>query len=149
KPLIIHNAAFDLAFLARLGFVPASPVHDVMLMSRLLTAGDFEEKNDLAACASRELGVVLDKSYQRSDWSGELTDGQLSYAAIDAEVLTPLRGALAAKLGAAGLTRVAEIETRALQAFFWLARSGVAFDRPAWDELTREADEAAKALSDR
>jgi hypothetical protein len=34
KELVLHNAAFDLAFLARLGFTPAGPVHDTMLLSQ-------------------------------------------------------------------------------------------------------------------
>jgi DNA polymerase III epsilon subunit-like protein len=39
KALVIHNASFDLAFLSRLGFTPAAPVHDTLLLARLLTAG--------------------------------------------------------------------------------------------------------------
>jgi hypothetical protein len=42
-----------------------------------------------------------------------------------------------------------EIETRALTAFAWLARSGVAFDRAAWDYLTQEAKRAAVELTAR
>src|SRR5262249_17340902 len=33
--------------------------------------------------------------------------------------------------------------------FLWLARSGVAFDREAWERLTGEADERAKVLAGR
>jgi DNA polymerase-1 len=148
KELVIHNAAFDLAFLDRLGFSPAGKVNDTLLLSRLLTAG-ATDPNDLAACTSRELGVALDKAHQRGDWSGELTAGQLHYAARDAGVLVPLYTALAKKIEAAGLAGVADIETRALPAFLWLARSGVAFDRAAWDALTREATEAARDLAAR
>jgi DNA polymerase-1 len=148
KELVIHNAAFDLALLARLGFTPAAPVHDVMLLSRLLTAGTFAP-NDLAACASRELNVTLDKAHQREDWSGNLTPHQLTYAASDAAVLVPLCEALTRKVEAAGLSQVADIERSALPAFLWLARSGVAFDRAAWDALTREAVQAAAGLADR
>jgi DNA polymerase-1 len=149
KTLVLHNAAFDLAFLNRLGFTPAVPVHDVMLLSRLLTAGDFHQTNDLAALAQRELHVTLDKSHQRGDWSGYLSPAQLQYAAQDADVLVPLYQALARKIKAADLGRVAEIETAALPAFLWLSRSGVAFDRTAWDGLTREAEQAAGELADR
>src|SRR5262245_1407529 len=38
KELTIHNAAFDLAFLSRLGFTPGT-AHDTMLMARALAAG--------------------------------------------------------------------------------------------------------------
>jgi DNA polymerase-1 len=151
KELVIHNAAFDLAFLARMGFAPSGPVHDTMLLSRLLTAGTFEggDPNGLAACAVRELGVALDKSHQKDDWSGDLTADQLAYADRDVAVLAPLYAALARKVEAAGLVEAAQIETRAVPAFLWLARCGVAFDRAAWDSLTREAEQAAQALAAR
>jgi DNA polymerase-1 len=146
KELVIHNAAFDLAFLGRRGFTPGAPVHDVMLLSRLLTAGTLAP-NDLAACASRELGVTLDKSHQKDDWAGHLTPDQQAYAAADADVLVPLYKVLVKKINATGLAEVAQIERRALPAFLWLARSGVAFDRAAWEALTREASAEAEALA--
>ena len=36
KLLVFHNAAFDLSFLAALGFEPAQPVRCTMILSRLL-----------------------------------------------------------------------------------------------------------------
>src|SRR5262249_47990478 len=115
KELVIHNAAFDLGFLSRLGFVPGV-VHDVMLLSRLLTAGTFAS-SALASCARRELGIVLDKAHKQDDWSGELAADQLGYAARDADVLVPLQQALVTKIKDASLERVAAIEARALPAF--------------------------------
>jgi DNA polymerase-1 len=150
KELVIHNAAFDLAFLARLGFTPSGPVHDTMLLARVLEAGGRHfQRCRLADCCARYLGLPLAKDLQRSDWAGELTGAQLAYAARDADVLGPLYQALAPKVKAAGLGRVADIESRALPAFVWLARSGVAFDRDAWDGLTREAEQAARELAAR
>jgi DNA polymerase-1 len=148
KELAIHNAAFDLAFLARLGFTPSGPVHDTMLLARLLTAGT-RETNDLAACCERYLGRALDKAEQRSDWATALAEDQLAYAARDAAVLVPLALDLHKQVEAAGLAEVAKIETRALPAFLWLARSGVAFDLDAWDSLTHEAGQAAQEMADR
>jgi DNA polymerase I-like protein with 3'-5' exonuclease and polymerase domains len=148
KELVAHNALFDLAFLARLGFIPAGPVHDPMLLSRLLHAG-INVRHRLADCAQREMGQSLDKAQQRSDWSGTLTAEQLAYAARDADVLVPLYRSLTAKIHAAGLDRVATIERCALPAFLLLACSGVAFDRQAWDALATEADRAVKDLAGR
>jgi DNA polymerase-1 len=150
KPLVIHNAAFDLAFLARLGFIPTGPVYDTLLLARVLEAGgkDFHHCS-LAECCRRYLGRPLDKEQQRSDWSGALTDAQLSYAADDAAVLASLYRVLAQRLQDADLEGTAELETRALPAFLWLARSGVAFDRAAWDALTGEARRMAEDLADR
>jgi len=39
--------------------------------------------------ARRELGEELDKEQQKANWSGELTDEMLTYAAKDAMVLPP------------------------------------------------------------
>jgi ribonuclease D len=97
KDLILHNAAFDLLFLAHLGFTPRCKVHDTMLLAQLLTAGK-RAKVSLAACCQRWLQRDLDKAEQQSDWSGQLTDDQLAYAARDIEVLTPLLGILTAKV---------------------------------------------------
>jgi DNA polymerase-1 len=151
KDLVSHNAAFDLAFLRRVGFVPAGPVHDTLLLSRLLTAGAFAgaDPNSLAACCQRELGIALEKAHQKDDWAGALAEQQLAYAAQDAAVLGPLYAAVRRKVEAAGLAGVASIETRALPAFVWLAGCGVSFDRDAWDALTREAQHQTEDLARR
>src|SRR5262249_53186074 len=60
KELVIHNAAFDLAFLTRLGLVPGT-VHDTMLLAQLLAAGT-SERVTLAACCQRCLDRTLDKT---------------------------------------------------------------------------------------
>jgi DNA polymerase I-like protein with 3'-5' exonuclease and polymerase domains len=137
--LVAHNAAFDLAFLAALGFVPGT-INDTLLDSQLLY-GLRQPKgfHGLAACAQRELDRELHKELQRSDWAGTLTADQLAYAAEDSTVLLPLRRVLADKLKAARLDQVAAVERRALSAIAWLARHGVGFDVEAWDRLAEEA----------
>jgi DNA polymerase-1 len=150
KDLVVHNAAFDLAFLSRLGFTPAGTVHDTMLLSRMLTAGGPDwHKNSLAECAARELNVALDKTQQKMQWSGPLSRDQLDYAARDVAVLGPLFGALSRKIKESNLERVANIETRAIPAFLWLGRSGVGFDRQTWQSLADDAEQTAKELAGR
>jgi DNA polymerase-1 len=131
KELIIHNAAFDLAFLNRMGLNPGV-VHDTMLYSQLLH-GTRQKKgfHGLAECADRELGRGMDKTAQTSDWSGPLSTEQIGYAAGDASVLLPLFETIHAKLQDAGLAPVAEIEQRCLPATAWVAESGVPFDLAA------------------
>src|SRR5262245_36320123 len=77
RPLVGHNLQFDLTFLARLGFEPGA-VHDTMLLSQLLH-GPRKGRgfHSLAQTAERELGQVLSKELQRSDWSGTLSEAQL------------------------------------------------------------------------
>src|SRR5205085_2212389 len=113
KTLVLHNAKFDLQFLARLGFVPSGKVRDTMLLAQLLASGTFD-KCGLGPCCERFLGQALDKGLQRSVWSGALTEAQLAYAAKDAAVLLPLLEKLDAAIEGAGLTEAASIEERAL-----------------------------------
>jgi DNA polymerase-1 len=144
KELILHNAAFDLRFLTRQGFVPGV-LHDTMLLSQVLYAGT-NDRHNLAACCERELGRVVDKTEQKSDWSGELSDNQLSYAARDAEVLVPLLGALNAKIKEAGLMEVAQIEQRCQPAIVWMGGHGVALDKVCWQSRARTAADDAERL---
>jgi DNA polymerase-1 len=144
KRTVVHNAAFDLGFLAKLGFVPGT-VLDTLLMSRLVYGTRHPRGfHGLQECAARELGRPLDKAEQASDWSGELTVEQLSYAAADAAVLLPLYDALRTKIEDTGLTKVAAIERRCVPALAWLAGAGFAIDRPAWEALTVEAGAEAE-----
>jgi DNA polymerase-1 len=153
KELVLHNALFDLAFLGRMGFIPSAAIRDTMVLDQLLTAGTGE-CSDLAACCVRHLGLSLDKELQKSDWSGELTAGQLAYAARDADVLLPLYEELRRKVEETGRLKVAAIEQRALPVVVWMTRHGVGFDRTAWlaqaeaagkdaEHLRHELDQAA------
>jgi DNA polymerase I len=149
-----HNLGFDLAFLWRPGFRPGR-VRDTLLLSQVLYASGFTKgvaptRHGLKDCASREIGVTLDKELQKSDWSGKLSVDQLAYAADDVRVLEPLHAAFARKLADGGLKRAAEIECRALPAIVWMGMAGVPFDRERWAGLAAtaktEADQARAAL---
>jgi DNA polymerase I len=94
----------------------------------------------------RELGEELDKEQQKADWSGELTDEMLPYAAKDAEVLPPLQEKLAAKVEDADLRRVMEIEHRALPAMVWMANAGVPFDAEGWQRYLDQVEKEKNRL---
>src|SRR5262249_6191444 len=89
----------------------------------------------LKDCVQRELHLMIDKEQQRADWSGPLTDAQLAYAALDADLPRRLYAALLPQSEHAQLTDVLRLEERALLAFVWLADRGVPFDRAAWQSL--------------
>jgi DNA polymerase-1 len=145
--LVLHNAAFDLAFLWRLGFRPSGPVYDLLIMSRLLTAGTLTG-HALEDLAGRELAVSLDKSHQKDDWSQpHLSPDQLAYAALDARVTLDLYPKLRGRIAEAKLDRAAEIERRALPAFLWMATAGAPFDPAAWQALLEDAGHQAEALA--
>jgi DNA polymerase-1 len=148
--LVGHNLKYDLRMLMAAGLrLPADMGHrlsDTMLAGQLLGAGLDGLRYRLADLAQRYLGVVLDKTGQVSDWSGDLTDDQLAYAARDAAVLLPLRDHLRSELERADLGRVAGIESRALPAMAWLEQSGAPFDQTAWLALAEIAEEQRRRL---
>ncbi len=77
----IHNASYDAVRLSRHLNIRTSPIHDTMLAARR----SGERKCSLQAQVETHLGLQLDKSDQRSDWSlRPLGAKQLQYAALDA-----------------------------------------------------------------
>ena len=100
----------------------------------------------LTDVARRELGEELNKEQQTADWSGQLTDEMLPYAAKDAEVLPPLHEKLAAKAEDADLKKIMEIEHRALPAMVWMANAGVPFDAEGWHRYLGQVEEEKNRL---
>ena len=69
-------------------------VVDTLERSRALRPG-AEGGHSLEAVCQRELTLQLDKREQTSDWTRRpLTPRQVAYAALDAEVLLVLHGAM-------------------------------------------------------
>ena len=80
-PKAIHTASFDAVKLARHFGINTSPIFDTMLAARRSGA----KKCSLKAQVETHLGIQLDKTEQRSDWSRRpLSLDQLEYAALDA-----------------------------------------------------------------
>jgi DNA polymerase I len=144
KTLIVHNAMYDLLFLRHLGYVHRGQVVDTMILSRMAYAGERKDdgkrfEHSLEACCGRELGLVLDKTHQKADWSGDLSEEMLAYAATDAQVLLPLYDALERMLWDAGQEHAMEIEERALLAGIEMAYNGVQVDKERWLKIVEEA----------
>jgi DNA polymerase I-like protein with 3'-5' exonuclease and polymerase domains len=143
-----HHLYFDLGFLRQLGVQPTRSVVDTMLLAQVLDCGlhlGTKGHFTLAAVLERQLGVVVDKTEQASDWSGPLTPEQLVYAARDVEHLDQLAASLATALGEKGLTATAALECDALPTVAELALAGVRFDRERWSALVeRKRREAAE-----
>jgi ribonuclease D len=108
---ILHAASQDLPCLAELRLVP-SRLFDTELAGRL--AGF--ERVGLAAMVERMLGVRLRKGHGSADWSTRpLPSDWLTYAALDVELLLPLRDALLAELAEQGKLTWAEQEFEAIR----------------------------------
>ena len=157
KALVIHNAAFDLAFLRELGYEHEGEVVDTMLLSQLLYAGAKEQtangkqtavRHRLEDMCRRELGIALDKEHQTADWAGDISPEMVDYAAKDAEVLIPLHRKLIDRIEKAGLSGTLKLEQRAQRGILWMTRSGLPFDEARWLELAEEAKREAARLNE-
>jgi DNA polymerase I len=95
----------------------------------------------------RELALELDKEHQKANWSGQLTDEMLVYAATDTKVLLPLADALALNAKVAKLELAAEIECRTLPAMTWMANAGLPFDRKGWTEHLKKLEKKKSLLT--
>ncbi|MGC5166398.1 HRDC domain-containing protein [Luteimicrobium sp. DT211] len=95
---VLHAATQDLPGLADLGMRPAK-VFDTELAARLLGY----ERVGLGAVVARVLGLGLAKEHSAQDWSTRpLPEDWLRYAALDVELLVPLRDHLVDELAAQG-----------------------------------------------
>lgn len=145
---VAHNAKFDSKFLMKqFGLRPGS-LFDTYLASILISAGNENDRHGLAAVVNRHLKFDLDKEQQLSDWSGELSQRQLEYAARDAAVLLPLREALLAKLDEADLLIAADIEFGCVLPIAALELAGVYLDVERWRDLVRRMTIARDGLED-
>lgn len=87
---VIHDATFEREVLGRHGLA-INAVADTLNLSCEKHGPSADGGHSLRAVVWRELERDLDKSQQASDWrSRPLSDAQVEYAVLDAEVLLPL-----------------------------------------------------------
>ncbi|MCR4489544.1 HRDC domain-containing protein, partial [Micrococcus luteus] len=103
---ILHAASQDLPCLAEQGLRP-----DRLFDTELAARVSGLPRVGLAAVLEELLGVTLAKEHSAADWSVRpLPEAMLTYAALDVELLVPLREALIARLEADGKLAWAEQE---------------------------------------
>ncbi len=108
---VLHAASQDLPCLAELGLRPDA-VFDTELAARLAGL----ERVGLAALVEELLGYQLQKGHGAADWSRRPLPAEwLTYAALDVELLLPLRAATAAELDAQGKSGWAAEEFEAVR----------------------------------
>jgi ribonuclease D len=108
---VLHAASQDLPCLAELGLRPAA-VFDTELAARLAGL----ERVGLAALVEELLGYQLQKGHGAADWSRRPLPAEwLTYAALDVELLLPLRAAIATELDAQGKSNWAAEEFEAVR----------------------------------
>lgn len=110
--VLMHGADYDVRVLDRDYGVRIHGLEDTQIMALLLG----EPKTGLAALLERDLGVGLDKRFQRADWGARPVGRALrEYAAADTAWLEQLAAILRSRLEALGRWRWAVEEFRALE----------------------------------
>ncbi len=108
---VLHAASQDLPCLAELGLRPDA-VFDTELAARLAGLA----RVGLAALVEELLGYQLQKGHGAADWSRRPLPAEwLTYAALDVELLLPLRAAIAVELDAQGKSGWAAEEFEAVR----------------------------------
>ena len=139
---IAHNAKFDASFLWHHLQTKLGATFDTYLASLLISAGRESDRHSLEATTYRFLNLEMDKSSQLSDWSGELSDRQLEYAALDAQVLLALREKMQLKLEELSLTEVAQLEFDCVNPVAAMQLAGIFLDADCWRAQVAETQAA-------
>ncbi|HEV7643456.1 MAG TPA: DNA polymerase [Pyrinomonadaceae bacterium] len=145
---IAHNAKFDAKWVKHHLGIELGGVFDTYLASQLVSAGDTDHRHSLAEVVLRYLNQEVDKTEQISDWSGELSQSQLEYAAKDAAILLPLQEKLAEKLRLDELERCAAIEFESILPIVAMELAGVNLDKELWRSHLEQVGKKQAHLAD-
>jgi DNA polymerase-1 len=127
RPLVAHNAAFELAFLAKRGIHPR--IQCTMQAAGLLLG---VRRRSLAEACSIYLGADVPKAHQTSDWAAPtLSPGQLAYAACDAVLTRRLWAKTSRDLAAKGREVAYRLQRDCLPAAAAMELRGTALDLDA------------------
>ena len=144
---VVHNAKFDARMLDRhASGVRMRGIFDSYLASQVVSAGASGVSHSLKSAVERYLKVEVDKSKQLSDWSGELSESQLAYAAEDARLMLPLRERLVEQIRKLGLVEVSKLEFDCAPSVARMENAGIFIDRTRWEALCETVDRAHKLL---
>jgi len=115
-PKVMHGADYDLRLLGRDHGLAVAGIFDTMIAARLTGERTF----GLAALLEKHLGVRLDKTHQRADWSRRpLPPAMAAYAVEDTRHLAELGTRLRARLAELSRLSWAEEEFRRLEGVRW------------------------------
>ncbi|MEJ7711420.1 MAG: DNA polymerase [Pyrinomonadaceae bacterium] len=145
---VAHNAKFDAKWVGHYLGVELGGTFDTLLASQLISAGDSDDRHNLDAVSGRYIGESIDKSEQVSDWSGELSESQLDYAARDAAVMLPLRDKMIARLRSDELVRCAQLEFECVLPVAGLELTGIFLDKERWREVLGDVEKKRATLAE-
>jgi len=105
---VFHHAMFDVRFMAHHWHALPQNLACTKIAAKLVLPGEAAEQK-LQSLVSRFLGITLDKSEQRSNWSARsYSDAQLAYAAGDVMHLSRLLNRLLSELESRSMRTLAE-----------------------------------------
>jgi DNA polymerase-1 len=152
KIKIAHNAKFDAKWVRHHLGAELNGIVDTFLASQLIAAGDSERRHSLADVAQFFTGTELDKSEQVSDWSGELSQSQIEYAARDAAIMIPLWEQMEDRLKNDDLRQAAQLEFDCIMPIAEMELNGFYLDEARWreqlDRVRVAQEKAADELQD-
>lgn len=137
---VFFNAKFDSEM--ALSWLNAYPenVIDLMLASQLLQKFGVKQRHRLVDVVERHLGIELDKTYQASDWSGELSEEQLDYAAKDTEIMVDLYDVLKKLIHDVGMDDAWQVENDCVLASASMGLHGFLMDPIALNVIKGEIE---------
>ncbi|OGC59703.1 hypothetical protein A3A70_00095 [candidate division WWE3 bacterium RIFCSPLOWO2_01_FULL_42_11] len=142
KPLkVLQNAAYDYKFLKHHLGITVEKVFDTMLAERILTMGKSRQIS-LLAIAKKYLDIDLDKSIRRSfeTHSGELTEQQLIYSALDVITLLPICRQMIEELKKEKLVQIAHLEFQLIPVVADMESKGIKVDQNKWLEMIKQME---------
>jgi DNA polymerase-1 len=145
---IAHNAKFDAKWVRHHLGVEVNGLFDTFLASQLIAAGDSDRRHSLADVAQFFTATELDKTEQISDWSGELSQSQIEYAARDAAIMIPLREQIEERLKNDDLMRAANLEFECIGPIAEMELNGFYLDEDRWREQLGRVKVAQEKAAD-
>jgi hypothetical protein len=144
---IIHNAAFELRFLAvKFGAIPKK-IFCTCTADKLLSPARTV-RHDLGSVLKRHLGIQIPKELGASDWGGMLlTEEQLAYARNDVRYLHQLLARLLEQLEARRLTKIFRLESDLLPIIARMESHGFAINVEKMREIRSQSDRNATILA--
>lgn len=145
KPLVFHNAKFDVKFLLHSGIQP-SKVGCTLLMDLILNGGGAGKK--LSELSREYLGLEISKEEQTSDWSGELRAEQITYAAHDAVIVKKICDKLLEEISQRKMMPITQIFNRAILPTASMELAGIPFDWNQHQQLVEQWQREFTSLED-
>lgn len=146
---IFQNAKFDIQFLKAAEILVSGKLFDTMLAGQLLRSSGGVSRVGLKSLVEHYLGEELSKEEQRSDFSGELNESQLLYAAKDAQILLELREEMISHLKRNQLIEVARIEFECVYAIAEIEYRGIHISLAKWQLLTTTVEKEMLAAHEK